>query len=308
MKEKIKIQKGFIQIPLLIGIIVSIIIVTAGISYKKISNQKPTTITTTTNTTAVTSIITATEPLVTTVAPTTTRTTTTIATTTTTTIVPLSTTTTTVFPVTTTITVPNQLQIVSDYTEAKTHSAILEWHTNQLTESKVYLSGGKLQSIILPSEAGLAYDHVIHIYNLDPAIIYSYKIVAIKNDVAVLKTGEFKTYSLAIPSFEAKIIRDDYALFNDDNLFYYYYIIQISSPEGIPYTNIKIKIDNKEYTTNNQGTILYRLKEKPKCGTNLILFILTDNIENGWTSYELQIKAGCVTLPTTPSCGLGPCA
>ena len=210
-----------------------------------------------------------------------------------------------VIPNITTTSLPDQLQIVSDYAEAKTHSAVLEWYTNQLTESKVYLSGGKLQSVILPSEAGLANHHVVHIYNLDPATIYVYKIVVIKNNKTTLKTGELKTYPLIVPSFEVKIIRNDYALFNDDNSFYYYYIIQIISPKGTLYTNIKVKIDDKEYATDNQGTILYRLKTKPKCGTNVMLLILTDTLENIWTPYELLIETGCITPPSTPPCNKG---
>lgn len=194
-----------------------------------------------------------------------------------------------------------KLQILSDYADVKTHSVILEWYTNQLTEGKIYLSGGGLESVIFPSEAGIANHHVVHINNLKPATTYYYKIVAIKNDISVLKTGEFKTLSLAVPSFVAKIIRDDYALFNDDNSFYYYYIIQIVSHEGSPYSSIKVKIDNKEYLTDNQGSILYRLKEQPKCGINLTLLVLTDPIENSWTSYDLPINRGCI--PTTkPPC------
>ena len=199
----------------------------------------------------------------------------------------------------------SQLQIVSDYVDPKTTSAVLEWYTNQLTESKVYLSGGKLEDVILTSEAGLANHHVIHIYNLDPATIYSYKIVAIKDNTTALKTGEFKTYPLAVPLFYLKVLRYDSALFNDDNTFHYYAIIQLTSPEGSPYTGIKVKINEKEYTTDNQGTILYRLKGKPEygCRTNLILHVLTDTIENKWVSYELPIEGDCENAPpTTPPC------
>jgi len=104
MKEKTKIQKGFIQIPLLIGIIVSIIIAT-GISYRAFEHRKVsdtalfTTITTTiqpTTTTKISTITTNTQlPVITTTVPTTA--------TRATSLLPLITTTTTIVSETTTI-------------------------------------------------------------------------------------------------------------------------------------------------------------------------------------------------------------
>ena len=58
MKEKIKFQKGFIQIPLLIAIIVSIIVVTTVIGYRKIPNPEMTITTTITTRSSVTTTLT----------------------------------------------------------------------------------------------------------------------------------------------------------------------------------------------------------------------------------------------------------
>lgn len=61
MREKIKNQKGFIRVPLLIGIVVSVVIISIVIGHRQNSNLELATITAITNTTVITSII-ATEP------------------------------------------------------------------------------------------------------------------------------------------------------------------------------------------------------------------------------------------------------
>lgn len=62
MKEKIKKNKGFIQVPLLIGIVVSIVVIAIVIGHGKNSNPELSTIATITNTTSVTSSTATTEP------------------------------------------------------------------------------------------------------------------------------------------------------------------------------------------------------------------------------------------------------
>jgi hypothetical protein len=84
-----------------------------------------------------------------------------------------------------------------------TSTAKIEWATNQQTESKLYLSGGGLNSKLYTSETGFTTHHIVNISSLNPSMDYSYQITAIGNDGLASYSGLFKT---ATPSPTLTII------------------------------------------------------------------------------------------------------
>lgn len=69
----------------------------------------------------------------------------------------------------------------------------ISWKTSQPTESKLYLSGGGMNSKLFSSEAGYATLHFVTITQLTPMADYSFQITAIGNAGFVNYSGGFKT-------------------------------------------------------------------------------------------------------------------
>ncbi len=63
-----------------------------------------------------------------------------------------------------------------------TSTAFIEWTTSRPSESKLYLSGGGLNSKLFASEAGYTTLHFVHINQLIPMTDYSFTITALSND------------------------------------------------------------------------------------------------------------------------------
>lgn len=72
-------------------------------------------------------------------------------------------------------------------------TAKIEWQTNQPTESKLYLSGGGLNSKLYTSEAGYTTSHFVNISGLTATTNYSYQITAIGNAGFIELYGGFNT-------------------------------------------------------------------------------------------------------------------
>jgi len=202
-----------------------------------------------------------------------------------------------------TVSAEEQLQILSVSVDSKSYSAILEWDTNQEAECKIYLSGGGFNSLPLLSEMGIGYHHVVHISNLAPSVTYTYKMIAksdIKSDLRVEKTGEFKTFSSSPPNeFVPKLIKVYYALSSEDGLCYYYYTIKIVSSADIPYSSLRVGIGDKEYVTDSEGLVSYKTLNILNCGDKLSIRIYPNPLDSGWYAKNLYINKCTITTPTT---------
>ena len=74
-------------------------------------------------------------------------------------------------------------------------SAQIEWQTNILTNSKIFLSGGNLSSKVYSSESGLSTRHIVNATGLTSGTTYSYEIEAVAGDQVVKKQVSFTTKS-----------------------------------------------------------------------------------------------------------------
>ncbi|MEK7136480.1 MAG: hypothetical protein AAB821_02725, partial [Patescibacteria group bacterium] len=82
----------------------------------------------------------------------------------------------------------SSVNVVPDMTSVK-----IGWETNQPTESKLYLSGGGLNSKLFVSEAGYSTKHFATITQLTPITDYSFQITAIGGNGFTDISGSFKT-------------------------------------------------------------------------------------------------------------------
>jgi hypothetical protein len=72
-------------------------------------------------------------------------------------------------------------------------SAQIEWQTNILTNSKIFLSGENFSSKVFNSESGLSTRHIVNATGLTSGTTYSYDIEAVAGDQVVKKQGTFST-------------------------------------------------------------------------------------------------------------------
>lgn len=72
-------------------------------------------------------------------------------------------------------------------------SAQIEWQTNILTSSKIFLSGGNISSNVFSSESGLSTRHIVNATGLTSGTTYSYEIEAVADDQVMKKQGSFTT-------------------------------------------------------------------------------------------------------------------
>ena len=84
------------------------------------------------------------------------------------------------------------LQITSVQVKTDIHSAIIEWQTSELTESKIFISADNFSTRVIPSESGLSSRHIANITSLLSNKNYSFEIEAIANNISLKKSGEFK--------------------------------------------------------------------------------------------------------------------
>ncbi len=211
----------------------------------------------------------------------------------------------------------DSIKIISVYVEPLVSSAFLEWYTNCLTESKVYISSPGHSGVnVYDSEAGFSNHHVLNLNNLKPNTSYNYQILVSRNDRFITQTGEFRTYPLAVPDLKINLVRSDQAVFNDTGNLTNYLVIQITSASDIPYPHTQVKIHDQIYTTDNRGEIIYRLTENEisylqtiwtststECG--IPLSVLTNPLEKGWDSFTLSLPSDVCNLiknfpPPTP--------
>lgn len=96
-------------------------------------------------------------------------------------------------PPTTQTQTPITIQISSINTTPSLTSAQIEWQTNILTTSKIFLSGGNISSKVFGSESGLSTRHIINATGLTGGTTYSYEIEAVAGDQVVKKQGSFST-------------------------------------------------------------------------------------------------------------------
>ncbi len=92
-------------------------------------------------------------------------------------------------------------QIISVSVDSDITSARIEWQTNIPTESKIFISGGSLDSKIFPSFSGTSTRHITEISNLKGNQIYSFEIEAVAGLNSVRKINQFKTSEPPQPSF-----------------------------------------------------------------------------------------------------------
>lgn len=76
-------------------------------------------------------------------------------------------------------------------------TAQIEWTTSESTESKLYLSGGGINSQQYPSKNGYTTRHIVVIENLKSMTNYSFQITASGNNGFADYTGGFKTRTLS---------------------------------------------------------------------------------------------------------------
>lgn len=72
-------------------------------------------------------------------------------------------------------------------------SAQIEWQTNILTNSKIFLSGGNISSKVFSSESGLSTRHIANATGLTSGTTYSYEIEAVAGDQVMKKQESFTT-------------------------------------------------------------------------------------------------------------------
>lgn len=94
-----------------------------------------------------------------------------------------------------TVTTSAEIQISSINITPSITSAKIEWQTDKLTESKVFISSGSLYSRVLNSESGLSTRHMVSTSGLSSGTTYSYEIEAIIQGVVAKKIGSFSTDS-----------------------------------------------------------------------------------------------------------------
>lgn len=108
----------------------------------------------------------------------------------------------TVTPVAATPTQTPIIQISSVNITPTITSAKIEWQTDKPTESKIFLSGGGLSSILYKSESGLSTRHSVSISGLIGDTNYSYEMEAIAGETFAKKNGDFQTeVPLPVPKF-----------------------------------------------------------------------------------------------------------
>ncbi|MCK6462931.1 MAG: DUF5667 domain-containing protein [Candidatus Pacebacteria bacterium] len=85
------------------------------------------------------------------------------------------------------------LEITSVAVVPSTASVKIEWMTNRSAESKLYLSGGGLNSKPFVSETGYSNKHLLNIAQLNPITEYTFQITAIGGGGFADIAGSFKT-------------------------------------------------------------------------------------------------------------------
>ena len=98
-----------------------------------------------------------------------------------------------VTPGATTQTQTSIIQISSINITPTVTSAKIEWQTNKLTESKIFLSGSGFSSKVYSSESGISTRHSVFVDGLNSNTDYTYEIEVISNSNFVKKIGGFKT-------------------------------------------------------------------------------------------------------------------
>lgn len=85
------------------------------------------------------------------------------------------------------------IQITSVNITPLLSSAQIEWQTNILTNSKIFLSGDKFSSKVYSSESGLSTRHIVNAVGLVSGTVYQYEIEVIAGDQVIKKSGSFST-------------------------------------------------------------------------------------------------------------------